>query len=190
MPKVTAREMTQTLVAQRETLDATSISNLELKYEAVWQEIRSTTQQGKNTAKMIIEQRDYAEFKYLLELNGYAVVNTSNEESTRYSVRISWPMGTNTISGDLPLTALNPTDLNFYLDTACSSRLYPTGGVAPYDFSIIKGVLPAGVALTDNETYCTIAGTPTVTGNGIITVLVVDALSQTGSYQIKWICSK
>lgn len=190
MPKITAKQVTQKLVEQREATSATSTSNLELKYENVWAEIELKANEGKNVAKIVVEKTDYAEIKYLLELNGYAVANTSNEENTRYSIRISWPLGTDSVSGDLPLTALTPTDLNFYLNEVSSSRLYPTGGVAPYNFTVTKGVFPAGVTLTDNNDYCTIAGTPTVTGNGITTILVEDALSQMGSYQIKWICSK
>ena len=190
MPKVTAKQMTERLVQQREETSQNSITNLEVKYETVWLEIDKKAQEGKAVAKIVIERENYAELKYLLELNGYAVTNTSNEESSRYSIRISWPQGTNNVTGDLPLTALAPTDLNFYLNDPCSSRLYPTGGVAPYNFTVTKGVWPAGITLTDNDDYCTIAGTPTVTGNGITTVLVEDALSQIGSYQIKWICSK
>lgn len=190
MPKVTAKQMTQTLVEQREQTSQTSISNLELKYESVWQQIALKAKEGKNFAKLVIEKQEYDELKYLLELNGYTVTNTSSIENTRYSIRISWSMGENAISGDLPLQALEPTDLNFYLDTAHSSLLYPTGGVAPYTFSVAKGVFPTGITLASSDDYCTIAGTPTVTGNGITTILVEDALAQTGQYKIKWVCSK
>ena len=95
MPKVTAKQMTERLVQQREETSQNSITNLEVKYESVWVEIDKKAQEGKAVAKIVIERENYAELKYLLELNGYAVTNTSNEESSRYSIRISWPQGTN-----------------------------------------------------------------------------------------------
>jgi hypothetical protein len=63
--------------------------------------------------------------------------------------------------------------------TAYSSKVAVSGGVAPYTYSVISGVLPAGLGL--NSTTGVISGTPTQGGPTSFTIQVVDASGNTGS---------
>jgi YVTN family beta-propeller protein len=62
---------------------------------------------------------------------------------------------------------------------AYSSALYAGGGVAPYTFSIISGLLPPGLSL--NSSTGAITGTPTTQGTYKVTAQVVDSKGNTAS---------
>jgi hypothetical protein len=55
-----------------------------------------------------------------------------------------------------------------------STSLAAVGGTGPYNFSLLKGTLPAGLTINGSGT---ISGTPTVAGNSSFTVQVTDSSS-------------
>ena len=59
-----------------------------------------------------------------------------------------------------------------------STTLTPTNGTAPYQWNLIDGALPTGLALTPSGT---IAGTPTIGGLYTFTLTAVDAAGLTGT---------
>ena len=63
--------------------------------------------------------------------------------------------------------------------TSYSQTLTPTGGVAPYTWSLVSGSLPAGLNLTG----ATIAGTPTTVGTSNFTIRVMDSGAVQQSFQ-------
>ena len=95
------------------------------------------------------------------------------------------------VSQALTLTVAPPADSTFQqlaLPTAAlptaitrlsySTTLTPTNGTPPYQWSLIDGSLPTGLALTPSGT---IAGTPTVGGLYTFTLTAVDAAGLTGT---------
>ena len=56
----------------------------------------------------------------------------------------------------------------------CCGNLFASGGVQPYSWSVVAGVLPAGLELPRREN--TISGTPTTAGTFGFTVRVTDDL--------------
>jgi hypothetical protein len=56
----------------------------------------------------------------------------------------------------------------------CCGNLFASGGVQPYDWSVVAGALPAGLELPRGEN--TISGTPTTAGTFSFTVRVTDDL--------------
>src|SRR5207244_3932942 len=62
---------------------------------------------------------------------------------------------------------------------AYSQALTPSGGTPAYTFSLALGSLPAGLSLSSGGT---LSGTPTQTGSFNFSVLVRDALGNTGGH--------
>ena len=56
----------------------------------------------------------------------------------------------------------------------CCGNLFASGGVQPYTWSVVAGVLPSGLELPRGEN--TISGTPTTAGTFTFTVRVTDEL--------------
>jgi hypothetical protein len=80
-----------------------------------------------------------------------------------------------TVDPPLPLTISNPTDQlspgvvgEFY----CCGNLFGAGGVPGYDWVLVSGALPPGLAL--DEDAGRIEGTPTEAGTFTFTVRVID----------------
>ncbi len=69
---------------------------------------------------------------------------------------------------------------NATVNTAYSTTLAPTGGVAPYNWSVSAGALPAGVTLS---TAGLLSGTPTAVGAFNFTAQVTDSSAQSASRQ-------
>ncbi|HWX65383.1 MAG TPA: putative Ig domain-containing protein [Rhodanobacter sp.] len=79
-----------------------------------------------------------------------------------------------------PTITLSPTTLNtMTVATAFSQTIVPTGGTAPYVFSVTAGALPAGLTL--NTSTGVLSGTPSAGGTFNFTVGVHDAGAGTGS---------
>jgi hypothetical protein len=64
-------------------------------------------------------------------------------------------------------------------NTAYSAILTAADGTQPYTWSILSGILPAGLTL--NASTGTITGTPTASGTSSFTAKVQDAISQTAT---------
>lgn len=72
-----------------------------------------------------------------------------------------------------PVPSLSPAEPVARLGQPYSSRITPSGGVAPFVFSLVGGSLPPGLSL-DRQTG-TISGVPTSVGEFAFTILAVDA---------------
>ncbi|MHC4713423.1 MAG: putative Ig domain-containing protein [Planctomycetota bacterium] len=72
---------------------------------------------------------------------------------------------------DLQITTTSLPD--GYEGVSYSQTLAATGGVTPYDWSVISGSLPVGLSL--NSSTGEISGTPTTTGTSNFTVQVIDS---------------
>jgi CSLREA domain-containing protein len=73
------------------------------------------------------------------------------------------------ITGTCSTITLNPTSLSpGALGTAYTQTLSAAGGVAPYNYSVLTGALPAGLTLNANTGE--LSGVPTTTGTFIFTV--------------------
>ncbi len=70
------------------------------------------------------------------------------------------------------------------LETAYSSNITVSGGLAPYTFTVTAGALPAGLAL--NASTGAVSGTPTTAGSGNFTLQVTDFSGGTATQQITW----
>ena len=81
-----------------------------------------------------------------------------------------------TIDPPLPLVITNSSDqfTAGTVGTAYSANLFRSGGVAPYNWSIIAGGLPPGMRLSGNI----ISGTPTTRGTFAFTVRLTDGSGQ------------
>jgi hypothetical protein len=77
-----------------------------------------------------------------------------------------------------PLTISTISLADGYLSTAYSQTLAASGGKTPYTWSILSGVLPAGLSLSSNGT---ISGTPSALGSSSFTVQVKDANNTTAA---------
>jgi uncharacterized repeat protein (TIGR03803 family) len=84
------------------------------------------------------------------------------------------PFSISISSGALPLTITTASLPNGIVGTAYSSTLTATGGTIPYSWTVISGVLPAGLSLSKNGT---ISGTPSSAGQSNFTVQVTDSSS-------------
>lgn len=73
-----------------------------------------------------------------------------------------------------PLSITTTSVLNGTLNTPYRANLAATGGIAPYNWSITAGSLPAGLSLS---ALGAITGTPTATGTSTFTVQAADAES-------------
>ena len=75
-----------------------------------------------------------------------------------------------------PVLGLAPATLpNGTVGTAYSQTLTGSAGTAPYTFSVIAGVLPAGLTLSSVGTLGLISGTPTIAGTSTFTIRIIDA---------------
>lgn len=72
---------------------------------------------------------------------------------------------------------LNPITSKCCANTAYSSTIVPTGGVAPYYFALVSGALPPGLTL--NATTGEISGTPTLSGTYGFSVMFTDVYGAT-----------
>jgi len=80
----------------------------------------------------------------------------------------------------LKLPSVASTDLpSATVGTAYAEALAVSGGIAPYTWSIVSGVLPAGLGLTPSTGV--VAGTPTAAGTLSVVVGVTDADGVTAS---------
>lgn len=86
---------------------------------------------------------------------------------------ISTAIAAATAAAPAPITLACPFN-NGSLGVLYSSSLTAGGGVPPYNFSLTKGALPAGVTL--NATSGALSGTPTAAGASTFTAKVVDSL--------------
>jgi uncharacterized protein YhjY with autotransporter beta-barrel domain len=78
-----------------------------------------------------------------------------------------------------PTIALTPTSLtNGTVASAYSQTLTPSGGTAPYSFTLDAGALPAGLTLSAGGV---LSGTPTAGGTFNFTVRATDAASQSAT---------
>ncbi|MEQ1748675.1 MAG: putative Ig domain-containing protein, partial [Prosthecobacter sp.] len=87
-----------------------------------------------------------------------------------------------------PALTITPTSLSAVTqDSVYSQALVATGGVAPYNWNLISGVLPDGLSL---NTSGIISGAPTVVDTFIFTVQATDAkgCSSTASYSLTINC--
>jgi hypothetical protein len=81
-----------------------------------------------------------------------------------------------------PAVVINTATLpNAVVNSAYTTSIAVSGGIAPYAFNLSSGALPAGVNL--NNGTGAISGTPTVTGNFTFTISVSDASAQNVSRQ-------
>lgn len=77
-----------------------------------------------------------------------------------------------------PLAVTTTTVPNGVLNLPYTVTLDATGGVGPYSWSLVTGVLPAGIALTGDGS---LAGTPTAVGQYAFTVQAADTSGRTAT---------
>ncbi len=83
-----------------------------------------------------------------------------------------------TIASPLTITTA-PSLPSGIANSSYSQTIAATGGTAPYAWSIISGLLPAGLSL--NGSTGVLGGTPTSTGNFSFTVQVIDSASSSAT---------
>jgi hypothetical protein len=110
---------------------------------------------------------------YLISL-GYTVSLPQADltQGGQRNITITWPT-----SREQAITALTPTQILALVGIAVDTALVPTGGVAPYSFTVV-GSLPNGLVFgaNTNVQQLTVTGTPTVTAVTTVTVTATDAL--------------
>ena len=111
---------------------------------------------------------DYPENSYILRFANY----TTNE----LTISVVGNSASQNSERDLPLTAGTT-------GTAFSNSFVVSGGTAPYTYSVIKGVLPAGISLSNSGT---LSGTPTQPGYFRFSVQAQDSVGLLimGNYQL------
>jgi hypothetical protein len=87
------------------------------------------------------------------------------------------------------ITGLTPTTVNATRYVASSQVFTPSGGNAPYDFSLASGTLPPGLSLSalGNVSTITLSGTPTGYGTFNFSFKLVDNAGQSTVVAISYI---
>lgn len=79
-----------------------------------------------------------------------------------------------TVAAGAPLT-INPVNcIAGFTTVAYTCTLTATGGISPYEWTVLSGVLPTGLSLSSTGV---VGGTPTATGSFVSTVQVTDSAS-------------
>ena len=89
------------------------------------------------------------------------------------------------IADELTLTTTSLADGR--VNTAYSQIISAAGGIVPYEWTIVQGVLPTGLQTTTDDQSLQISGTPTEYGVFTLTLQVVDAGAQQQSAQQDYI---
>ena len=104
---------------------------------------------------------------------GITVTDAAGDTATQaYQITIA-PTAALTVSSTLP-----PSTVGTYY----TGNVTPSGGLAPYGWSLVLGTLPAGLYLTPPGR---LAGTPTGHGISVVTVQVTDGASDTATRSVK-----
>jgi hypothetical protein len=112
---------------------------------------------------------------------------TTSDSGSQFTVAVSNVAGNVTSNAAMLTVNSSPQPLQVttnslpggQLLTPYSANLQATGGVLPYNWSVIGGQLPNGLSLS--PTNATITGTPTLAGGFTFTVQVKDSLGSTAS---------
>lgn len=81
-----------------------------------------------------------------------------------------------------PPPALGQLTLNSAPGQAVNNSLLPSGGVSPYQISVLSGALPSGIGISSNA----LAGTPTMAGVYSFTLQIQDANLVTATRAYTW----
>lgn len=171
---VTASQATQLVQSYQSTLTQQQSAVLETRYADIFTLITGQANIGFNTLTTTVSVTQYQELRtYLISL-GYTVSlpQTDLTQGGQRNITVTWPT-----TSQQAITAIAPTQILALVGVAVDTAVQPSGGVAPYTFTVV-GSLPNGLVFgaNTNVQQLAITGTPTVTAVTTVTVTATDAL--------------
>ena len=197
---------------------ATSTAALQTKYQWLFNQISQASRNGLPSTQAVVAAADYTALNALLVSKGYVVAEsdvtaqhimpdstsqTPDLQSTTQSlITVTWavinglavtpaaqPITAAASSTVTALTGLNLTSFNAVQGTLLVVRFVPSGGQAPYWFTV-SGTTPPGLtwSTTSRVSSLTLQGTPTTPAieYATLTISVVDSTGQQTSQDISW----
>jgi len=170
---VSASQATLLLQTYQDSLVQTRSAVLEARYVDIFAQITARANLGLNSLTTPVVISQYQELRVYLISLGYTVTLPQNDpaQNGALTTTITWPT-----SNPSAVTAISPTQILALVGVAVNQALVPTGGVAPYTFTV-TGTLPNGLVFGTNTgvEYLSITGTPTVNAVTALSITVVDS---------------
>lgn len=170
---VSASQATLLLQTYQDSLVQTRSAVLEARYVDIFAQITARANLGLNSLTTPVVISQFQELRVYLISLGYTVTLPQNDPAAngQLTTTITWPT-----SSPSSVTAITPTQILALVGVAVDTALVPTGGVAPYTFTV-AGTLPNGLIFGANTgvEYLAITGTPTVNAVTVLSVTATDS---------------
>jgi len=194
MTILSAKDATAQLLSGQSLTQSVSIDILAARYKDVFTAIQTAVNLLLNSCVVDLTQTQTNEITPLLTNLGYTITQGGSIDRPAgiQQVTISWPLPANTAQLNstntttqaiVALSGLAPTSVQGLKDVAFATQFFTQGGLAPYTYSLVDGVIPTGLtlALTDLASVTITSATGDFACSSGITITVGQRVCITGT---------